>query len=722
MKAFIGFCALALSLGTMANAQTVNTVLNLVNATVTLSATAVTATGPVTLTNIGSGTFNGTLPFSGISGANVVGSYTITLPGGTITGALTLPETLFSNLLSGSVSSGAGSGTITGGTGSYTAATGSFPNLTGSGTANATTGVITVTITGAGSITTGVTSVPPFSNPTVTAVLDGAGNTANIAEGGIFIVKGTNLSASGVAGPFNLPYPTSSGGVQIAFTPIPVGPPTTAYLVYLYNQSGTNQLAAILPSTLAAGAYNLTVTNNNNLVSAPFLVTVLQHKPGLFTQDTSGTGLAVVQNFISVTEYDINRFTTGTANATPISPAKPGQTLIAWATGLGPITTGDNTAPPFLNFLPSLNVQAIVGGVSITPTFAGRSGYPGEDQINFTLPSNIPTGCTVSFQISVNGVLSNPTFLSIAPGTSASSCTAPGLTTAQLQNLDQGGTLTQAGFNLVQFSTTATLPTLGTVTEKIDSLGGSFTQFTGFQLAAATALTSLSGACQIIPQATSQSVPVFLAGGTNLDAGAIALTGPSGSNLTNQALTEDPKDNYSLAIGIESAGLPPGVTIPGLTNASIVPGTYSLKGAGGKDVGPFNASVNLGTALTIAGGLPTSVTRSAGLTLNWTGGNSTDLVEIIGSAGTTGNTTTFICSTTAGATTLTVPASILQQLPAETAVAITAGTATGSLAVLSSPSPASGNGLFTAPLTAGGSIANGTFFALIGVAGTPAYQ
>jgi hypothetical protein len=44
------------------------------------------------------------------------------------------------------------------------------------------------------------------------------------------------------------------------------------------------------------------------------------------------------------------------------------------------------------------------------------------------------------------------------------------------------------------------------------------------------------------------------------------------------------------------------------------------------------------------------------------------------------------------------------------------------LGVFSSPSPSSGNGLFTAPLTAGGSITNATFLALIGIDGSASYQ
>jgi uncharacterized protein (TIGR03437 family) len=723
MKAIIGISALLLA-GTVAQAATTNTTLT-VNATGTLTSTAASATGTATMPGIFTGTaaFSGTLPLSGISGLNAIGSFTITAAGGTLTGTLSLPLTLLEGIILGSTSSGTGSATITGGSGSYSGYSGSFPALAGSG-ASATTG-FTLTFSGAGTInSTGGTTITP--TPTITAVQNAAGYSANIAEGSIFIVKGTNLSPSGVGGGYlalGFPLPTSSNGVSINFTPIAVGPPTTAYLIYLYNQNSINQLAAILPSTLAAGKYNVTVTNGS-VTSAPFPVTVVQSQPGLFTQDTSGTGLVVVQNYVSASETDVDRFTTGVANQETISPAKPGQTLIAWATGLGPITTGDNSAAPFLNFLPGLNVQVIVGGMSITPTFAGRAPtFAGEDQINFVLPSNVPTGCTVSFQVSVNGVLSNATFLSIAPSASATACAAVGLTTAQLQNLDNGGTLTGGNFSLEQFSGNIIQSgASGAEQEQFASAAGGFTQVTGFQLASSPVVAIQPGAC-LVTQGGSPAL-VTSSGATYLDAGAVTLTGPSGSNITNAALTES-GNLYNLAISEQFTPPLTGVTLPGIPNASIVPGTYTLKGAGGSSVGPFTASITLGTPLTITGGLPTSVNRGAGLTLNWTGGNSTDTVEIYGSSGTTGSngsTTSFICYTTAGPGTFTVPASILGQLPAVTAGAISAGTGSGFLGVFSSPTPASGNGLFSAPLTSGGSIGNATFLALLGVEGTAAYQ
>jgi hypothetical protein len=453
---------------------------------------------------------------------------------------------------------------------------------------------------------------------------------------------------------------------------------------------------------------------------------VVQRKPGLITRDGSGSGLAVVQNYISAAQLDVDSFTTGTVSGITISPAKPGQVLVAWATGLGPVAGGDNTASPGFNFAANgVNVQVIVGGMSITPAYAGRApGLAGADQINFTLPANVQTGCTVPFQVSVNGVLSNPTFIAIAPDASASACALSGFTTAQLQNFDQGGTYTVGGFSLTQIS--QTVAQFGTV--KFNTAGGSFTRYTGFQIASAAArsLTS-SDACQVIHVVGSQDQLAVGGGGTSLDAGVITLNGPNGSSITNQTLKQDPTNLYSLTLGTD--GLPSG--IPGLGGTgTIVAGTYFLNGAGGRDVGQFNASVTLGPPLTITGGLPSTVTRSAGLPLNWTGGNSTDVVMIIGYAGTTTlsganasiDATEFICTTTAGKGTFTVPSSILLQLPAVAASALTSGTGASFLEVVSSVNPTAGNGLFSAPLTAGGSIDSGIFSAMVGIGATPSYQ
>ena len=709
-------------------AATVNTTVNVTANIPAITGTTVNVTGTASLTNIGSGTFSATVSLTSLSTTgNATIPFLITLTSGgsgTITGNLAVPLTLL-------FSPGPGQGTLTVTGGTY-GATGGSISVSGNSAA-ASGGGYTVTFTGTGSVTTGSTSGggtgtgggPTTPAPTVTAVQDAASYTAGIAQGSIFVVKGSNMSASGLT-QFSFPLPTAStDGVKITLTPTAGGSGTTAYLVYLYNQSGVNQLAAVLPSTLATGNYNLTVTSNTNQTSTPVQVTVVQRKPGLISQDSSGTGLALVQNYVSASELDVDRFTTGAVSGTKISPGHPGQVLIAWGTGLGGVPGGDNVASQGYDFTKNgATVQAIVGGQTIPAQYAGRApGLAGADQINFQLPSNVPTGCAVSFQISVNGSLSNSTFIAIAPDATSAACVVPGFTTTQLQNFDNGGTYTIGSFSVDQIS--ETVPSVGNL--KIDTAGGEFVQFNGFQLATAASYAfNPGGACQVFTftgnanqTGTPTASPVT---SKFLDAGKITLTGPAASSLSAVPLNEDGTTFlYSLSIATE------GITIPGQTNlGTIVAGTYSLHGAGGKDVGPFDASVTLGSPLTITGGLPTTVTRSAGLNLSWTGGNSADLVEIFGSSGTsTGGTnptvtvSEFYCLTTAGTGGINVPSSITTQLPAT-------GSATlggyGSIGVYTISNFNGSNGSFTAPLTAGGSINAGYFLGLVGIGGQATYQ
>jgi uncharacterized protein (TIGR03437 family) len=696
-------CTLAILGCAAAHAASIATTAT-INAAGSVSATGLALTGTASLTNgIGSGTFTAVLA---IATANYSGPYSITLSGGgAINGMLTVPATALSG-------SGSGSATVTGGSGAYSGAAGSFPSLAVTSTIGASG--IALTVTGSGTITTGGTVGP--APPIVTAVLDAASNTAGVAQGGIFIVKGTNLCPTeNPTAVYNVPRPTvGSDGVKITFTPAAGGTATDTLLWYEYNPGGASQLAGILPSTVAPGNYNVTVTNGT--VSAPFAAQVTQSKFELFTQDSSGSGMASVQNYISASEVDLNSFTTGNGKSTTISPAHPGQYMQAYGTGMGPLVGGDNSASPDYDFSSNgYKVAAIVGGMNIPVLYAGRAGYAGEDQITFALPSNVPTGCTTSFQISVNGVLSVPTYIAIAPNTTAAACVQPGFTTAQLQNLDDGGAYTAGGFSLVQIQ--ETVSSVGSI--KSNSASGSFTEYTAYQFsgaASAASATTVTGACTVTESTTTGAVTTVSGSGIGLDAGAVTLNGPSGSSVANLAFTEGAAPYYGYSLMLATTGLPTGSSGTG----TIVAGQYTVSGAGGKDVGKFSSSITVGAPLTIAGGLPTSVNRSAGLPLSWTGGNSSDLVEILGSSSTTtgtgANATTttwgFFCTTTAGTGGFTVSSSVLLQLPAAT---LSSGN--GFLEVASTVTPST----FNAPLTAGGSI-NGTFVSFLGYGGQVSYQ
>ena len=152
-------------------------------------------------------------------------------------------------------------------------------------------------------------------------------------------------------------------------------------------------------------------------------------------------------------------------------------------------------------------------------------------------------------------------------------------------------------------------------------------------------------------------------------------------------------------------------------------GTYTLNGAGGASVGAFNTSLALGTPIAVSGGLPRSVTRSNGITINWIGGNPSDIVVFSGTtANVSGETlvsgVSFTCITMAGAGTLTVPSSITNQWLAVTAAQETTGTAEGLLSFVSGPIPAT----FTAPLVGGGFLTNAIFAASVSTGTTATFQ
>jgi hypothetical protein len=103
------------------------------------------------------------------------------------------------------------------------------------------------------------------------------------------------------------------------------------------------------------------------------------------------------------------------------------------------------------------------------------------------------------------------------------------------------------------------------------------------------------------------------------------------------------------------------------------------------------------------------------------------MVSVTGISGTTiGGTSSIpvydagrlICTASASAGTITIPSSLLQQLPVTPADQ----SGIGYLSVSVGPQPAAGDGLFNAPLVAGGNIDGGFFLGALGLFSTTNYQ
>ena len=562
-------------------------------------------------------------------------------------------------------------------------------------------------------------------NPVITEVLDAGEYSAGVAPGSVFVVKGTNLSAAGYTPAPGLPLGTTLANVKVTFTRLNVQTPIDAYMVYTYNQSGVNQLAAVLPSSVTPGDYNVTVTNGA-AVSANFRTSVVSRKYRMITQDASGSGAAVIQNFISQAQLDVGRLTTGTLGGFTFSPTHPRQPIVIWGTGFGAISgIADNVAPGAQDFRSQVTIIVYVGGVAINPDYAGRApSLPGTDQINVTLPANVPTGCSVSLQVSVAGQLSNPTTIAIA-GEGSDACVSPTYSRELLSRLDAGGTITVGAFTLTSSAAGLTVPGLGTFSGTVELSAGGFSRYTGAQISAAAPFANQIGTCQLFRRVGSPTDLLLGKSDARLDAGAnLALAGP-GLQASATALARGEKNDYYLALGTSVPGIP----IPLSLSPVVSAGNYTLRGTGGADIGAFNASLTIGSRITVEA-LPATINRGQGLTVTWSGGAS-DLVHVVGISGTRLATTTsdliydagvFLCTAQTSSGRLTVPGAILNQLPATPANALTAGTGIGIIAVLSSAAPTQGNGLFTAPLTAGGNIDVGVFLPTVGSLALTQYQ
>ena len=55
----------------------------------------------------------------------------------------------------------------------------------------------------------------------------------------------------------------------------------------------------------------------------------------------------------------------------------------------------------------------IIGGIEVSPSFSGLTGYVGLYQVDVQVPSNAPTGDAVPLEIRIGGVTSNTVTIAI---------------------------------------------------------------------------------------------------------------------------------------------------------------------------------------------------------------------------------------------------------------------------------------------------------------------
>ncbi|MEI9812157.1 MAG: hypothetical protein WDO18_05545 [Acidobacteriota bacterium] len=504
-------------------------------------------------------------------------------------------------------------------------------------------------------------------NPVVTQILNNYGleplaasQNSGIAQGSIFIVKGTNLSDQTTGLQDTYPLVTTLRGVRMQIT---VGATTTfAYFYYVLP----GQLAGILPSNTPVGTGTLVVQNNGKS-SAPATIKVVRSAFGTLAVSGAGSGMAAV--------HDSNYNLLSATNAT-----NPSKYLVFYGSGAGPTTkdesvlqTGANASGDFTN----IPITVTIGGKAATVLYHARTQYPGLDQINVQVPALDANtySCAVAVIITLDGVVSNATTIPVAA--SGSTCTNPstgggGTTFNGLSQTDIDAIVSRGAFKFgsIDISRSTTYSSgFGqpeTMT-KSDEGSASFFSITGLDLRNMLTQTSViagyvtpaPGVCNVFnTQAILDAYPNITY--ASLDAGpSVTLRGPAGGSRVMTKETNAGFISYSATLGNATAG------------NFLDAGTYTAAGTGGPGVGAFSISVPMAPEITWTNRTAlATVTRSSGMTVNWTGGEPTGLVTVTGTSidTLTASAGIFQCYARGSAGTLTVPASVLTRIPASTSI------------------------------------------------------
>jgi uncharacterized protein (TIGR03437 family) len=483
--------------------------------------------------------------------------------------------------------------------------------------------------------------------PSIRNVVNAAGGivqalpNGGIAQGAIFTVTGSNM------GPGTLALdPAPFTGTRLAGTSASVTVKGTTVAMLMYYTSA-NQVAGLLPSNTPVGAGTVTVTYNGT-TSAPAPINVVQNNAGIFTIPSGGAGEAVV------TYPDFSVVSTFAASPcggpnTACGAANPKDVLILWLTGLGPVSAPDSSGPQPGN-MANLPLKLWIGGVQAAVAYQGRSGCCiGVDQVVFTVPDNVPTGCAVPLFVQIDNTIGNYTSIPVAKGSRSCTPVNPSLTPAVMSAVAGGAPVGSTEIKLrrrpngngagtvdradAQFQKSATVPGMGPF---------------------ALSLLDIPpvGTCSVANDPNLDLTPAAFTFQGALDAGpSLSLNGPGGNKVLTKTVAAGQPTDYFVSIG----------------QGYFSPGTYTVTGTGGADVGPFTATLAIPAvpALTNQANLG-AVTRSNGQTITWTGGDS-QYVVLFGASYTDTNLTTgavFTCVADGGAGTFTVPPTVLLAMPA----------------------------------------------------------
>jgi len=222
-----------------------------------------------------------------------------------------------------------------------------------------------------------------------------------VSPGGLVSIFGTGL-VSKLAASDTIPLSTNLSGVTVTFSDLPAAP-LLALVPGVPGQSD-DQLNVQMPWEIGTGSGVVNVTvNTPNGRSAPVTVSFAPSMPGIFSSAAGGQLYA-----IAVNNSDSSLAWPQGLSASGSHPAKAGDVLIIYATGLGAVdhTPKDGSVPTVVTNTLATPVVSF-GNVEGDVQFSGLAPqFVGVNQLNVQVPAGVTPGSAVPLQIKVNGFTS----------------------------------------------------------------------------------------------------------------------------------------------------------------------------------------------------------------------------------------------------------------------------------------------------------------------------
>ena len=401
---------------------------------------------------------------------------------------------------------------------------------------------------------------------------------------------------------------------------------------------------ALIPRGAPLGPAGITL-NYNGRASAAQNVNIVATSFGLYSAGFGETALA--QNVTS-TGSQLNNLT---------HPARPGDFVTLWGTGLGTATAG--------------NVAVLLGGHPFPAAYAGPSAdFTGLDQINFQVPddTSIPQGCYVAVNVQIGNSISNLATLSLS--LDAGPCRHPfGLTADELAQLDSGEEVYVGKIDLNSTigppASSAVSPINGYV--RIETANALFSSYRASSLSVITGpifADDYLGACTLTTGASG-----FLLDISELNVGnQLTVWGPGDKKLD---LLPDPEYNGSVPVR-------PAVNSPDQLAAPFFSaGQWQASASGSSNVQPFTAMLSIPNPIQITNyDQVTMIDHTKDLTITWEPTTYSDAdfvnVQLYGQLPTPffGRSESVFCRVPAIAGQATVPAAMLASFQPVTGIAI----------------------------------------------------